>query len=123
MPTVLDVIGVEPPPAAQGLSLVPTFYRDVSLRRAVRSGETLITLDWKLLDDRGELLPQLPAPQWQENQYARQPDRVSALERLLGGSMAEDVAARRRLERATRSAPPIDGALRDRLRSLGYLGH
>jgi arylsulfatase A-like enzyme len=122
MPTLLEVAGVDAPKTSQGISLVPTFDRDVTLRKAVRSGDTLITLGWKLLDDRDELLPIPLTPQWQENQYERHPDRVAALRRMLALKIGEDAAAAARLKSGSKSAWPLNGLLRERLRSLGYLG-
>jgi arylsulfatase A-like enzyme len=121
MPTVLEIVGLAPPAAAQGYSLVPTFHGDIAVRKAVRSSDALITLGWKLLDDRMELLPIPTIPQWQENQYAHQPGRVAALQRLLAVKVGEDAAAAARLKSPSKLAPPIDGLLRQRLRSLGYL--
>jgi len=121
MPTVLGVTGVKAPATLQGFSLVPTFRRDVALRDAVRSGDTVITLDWKLLDDRQELLPRPFSPQWQENRYAREPDRVAALRHILMREKKEDAAVAARLKGSSHGAPPVTGALRERLQSLGYI--
>jgi arylsulfatase len=120
MPTLLDALGLEPSPKAQGVSLLPAVTDDRPVRDAVSLGNALRTDRWKWIGPAGELYDV-------ENDSQERVDLASA-----DRATAENLASRLRIlgeedrrARSSDAAPPspveLDAAKREELKALGYL--
>jgi choline-sulfatase len=130
MPTLLDLVGIDVPPAVQGRSLLPlargarldlvalseTWYPrhhyGWSELTAIRDGRyTLIAAP------RRELYDTQTDPGETHDLAASNPARADALERAL-----HDFVARTSARRTAPAPRPVDPDVEERLRALGYVG-
>ncbi len=130
LPTILDLLGVEPPPALDGRSLLPAIRREPQPARPIyfEALDAYLTRDWapltgvvedgwKYIDlPEAELYDLGADPSERHNVLASHPRRVADLQRALARwhGPAETVA---------RALPPsLDRDAAARLRALGYAG-
>lgn len=130
MPTLLDLLGIEPPAAVQGTSLrpalggerqtllayaeswYPRFHYGWSELQAVRDGRYKF-----ILAPRRELYDVVADPGELTNLAAADPARADTLERALRA-----LVARTSRTTAVKGPQPVDPAAEQRLRALGYVG-
>jgi arylsulfatase A-like enzyme len=119
MPTVLDVLGIDPPVRAQGRSLLPLIEAGEPLREHLGVTDAVRSDRWKLVESRPELYDLAADPAERENRYEGHPEVVAELE-----------AVRREIERSNEAAKPggapagatpLSPEEKERLRALGYL--
>lgn len=128
LPTVLDVLGVDPEPSLAGRSLLPLRHAgddgsealaETSL--ASRDLEGLMTGSWKFLqasrrpDDIPEVYDTVADPLEQVNRYGTSPVLLGYARQRLAAAAAA-MPGRTGAERSA----PVDPALIERLRALGY---
>lgn len=125
LPTICEVIGVAPPPALDGTSLVtgpsadrPVYFEalDAAITRGWAPLTGVATAAWKFIDlPEQELYDLSSDPDETENLAAGEPTRLAAMAQAMRSALAEGSEARPAL-----SAGPDDDATR-KLRSLGYV--
>lgn len=128
MPTILDLVGVDPPAAIDGRSLVPAIdggalparpvyfeALDAALTRNWAPLTGVVDGDWKYIDlPEAELYDLAHDPHEQHNVIAAEPRRAAVLQ--------ETLASRRTATTAAARPSPLDADAAARLRSLGYAG-
>lgn len=132
LPTILDILGINPPPAAQGVTLLPCMVgreRPPDLPAYIESYHLndlfgwspllgVETERWKYIRaPRPELYSLASDPGELENVHADHPEVVAELDGLLVGFLTGS-------ERAAASTEPdeLDAAMIEKLASLGYFG-
>lgn len=129
LPTVLDVLGVDPEPSLAGRSLLPHRHDGdddgaealAQTSLASRDLEGLVTGPWKIVqasrrpDETPEVYDTIADPLEQRNRHSRSPVLLGyARQRLAAAAAAmPDRTLRER-------SAPVDPALIERLRALGY---
>jgi len=121
-PTVLDVLGIEANPQAQGVSLLRSVLEERPVRADVAFRNVLRTPRYKYFGGKKRLYDLEADPAERENLYEAQPELARALARKLG--------VHRRFDRDHRRAYPVHSeslevrltpAEREELEALGYL--
>jgi arylsulfatase A-like enzyme/Tfp pilus assembly protein PilF len=129
-PTILDMLGVDPPPAFEGRSLLPAINdpgngrpsayleaMDANLTRNWAPLTGLVNGPYKLIDlPIPELYDLRSDPGETTNVFARDPERARALEALLRDGVAQLTARGSGAER-----PALNTEARQRLQALGYV--
>jgi len=129
-PTILDMLGVDPPPAFEGRSLLPAINdpgngrpsayleaMDANLTRNWAPLTGLVNGPYKLIDlPIPELYDLRSDPGETTNVFARDPERARALEALLRDGVAQLTAHGSGAER-----PALNTEARQRLQALGYV--
>jgi arylsulfatase A-like enzyme len=123
MPTILDVVGLEPPAEAEGMSLMPLATGTGAGRDRIDLDTSLRTERWKWVT-QGRRLYDLRRDPGEQHNVRRQRRKVAdALSRELRARQLRHEATRRALEARDRGEPPValEADEREALRALGYL--
>jgi len=130
MPTILDLLGLEVPPAVQGHSLLPIVRGEgrppyIAFSESARGGgERAVALGgFRLLidggDDAARLFNLASDPTEIEDVAASEPDKVEVMRRHLDDW--QKMVAAVSLDPDLRSEEPLDAETLERLKSLGYI--
>jgi arylsulfatase A-like enzyme len=123
LPTLLELLEIEPPATSQGASLREAMTSGRTRRPNVHMYSVLRDEGWKYFSDERRLFDLTLDRRELVNRQSDLPDRVAAMERTVRALIEVDHAAAREFER--RAAPSGTTSLtaeeRERLRSLGYL--
>ena len=124
LPTILDAVGVESPPHAQGKSLLPAIVDGESVQDAMHMYNVIATDRWKLLEGSRELFDLENDPEETENVWDQNPEVVKQLLDQLDTWKRRDIKNRRDFERsvaATEGDVELTQEEIEELRALGYL--
>ena len=136
MPTILDVLGIEPPEEIQGVSLLPAITGEGAPRRAVHvwgrgswQRPKLTTARWSMLVDKETGEPEMlfdltQDPHEQADVLDRYPEVARKLSETLSRLEERDREARRSFEIddvGEETSVDLDAESVERLRALGYL--
>ena len=123
MPTILDLVGVEPPDYIQGHSLVPTLAADEPVRDMVHQYSVLRTADKKLFFQHRRYFDLLVDPGEQENLIGADRPELPDLEEQVKILVRADKKLQQRLVEEHGEARPVEKTQEeiDQLKALGYL--
>lgn len=124
LPTILDVLGLERLPQAQGKSLMPLIAEGEEARQSLHMFNVLATERWKLFKVTRELYDLEADPEEQVNLWEERPGVVRELLAGLDATLRTEHQARRDFERSLtvrKGDVELSEEEIEELRALGYL--